>query len=564
MQLLRTLRRMTHVRQSDSAGKHRGTPQQQFMQLFVRPSKRQRKLDNEGETCATDIKHLDTKHSTNTSNAQHCAVKEVTSKPKIVPAIQSGNPRTIVSWNVNGLKGRIESNSRAIKDFLDNNCVDVLFLSEVRAKASKHSQAKLSDGMKLNSPEAKEKRLIESALERGGCFEGYRAWFSLAQKKYAGTAMLVRRGTHMPISVEYDLPSLNSESSTSGSGAMHTNVAPKKKVHNPEGRIILAEWADMFILHTYTPNNGSKPDNYRRRNMWDMRITDWFEQRAIMRQKYLQLQSNDSGHLSAFDSHSIKDIMYVGDLNVAPSDCDLSHPAFFKSQMPTTDGNTKNSGQAGCTPAEQERFSAMLLRGSLVDAYRHVQRRETEKDQLGSSSSSVQLGAPNEPNPSVAPQAVHDGMPAPSAASAVDVSQPLYTWRGRPGVDIAHAGRFYGRGMRIDHCLVSHHPLSDNMGSPVDAATGKEARVVSDTLPDASLEESVALDSKTTSGKVASRFHGGTLLDAVQSVTIHGRGLSCNDDSFLGSDHCPVGVILDKHWNPSHARHTPVETTKST
>ena len=30
-----------------------------------------------------------------------------------------------------------------------------------------------------------------------------------------------------------------------------------------------------------------------------------------------------------------------------------------------------------------------------------------------------------------------------------------FTWRGTPGRDVAAAGRYYGKGMRIDHLLVS-------------------------------------------------------------------------------------------------------------
>lgn len=39
-------------------------------------------------------------------------------------------------------------------------------------------------------------------------------------------------------------------------------------------------------------------------------------------------------------------------------------------------------------------------------------------------------------------------------SSAFDVSGPFYTWRGTPGRDNPEAGRYYGKGMRIDHCLV--------------------------------------------------------------------------------------------------------------
>lgn len=133
--------------------------------------------------------------------------------------------------------------------------------------------------------------------------------------------MLVRRGTPMPLSVMHSLPSL-----TYAPGAVDAVSAvelpketPVKKAHDPEGRIILAEWADMHVLHTYTPNNGSKPENYLRRRVWDARLTTWFEHRSVLQRKYLEQLRDGLSVQPNSNSHSVKDIMYVGDLNVAPT-----------------------------------------------------------------------------------------------------------------------------------------------------------------------------------------------------------------------------------------------------
>lgn len=45
--------------------------------------------------------------------------------------------------------------------------------------------------------------------------------------------------------------------------------------------------------------------------------------------------------------------------------------------------------------------------------------------------------------------------------TALDPLGPNYTWRGAAGVQIAEAGRFYGRGMRIDYAMVSESILKN-------------------------------------------------------------------------------------------------------
>ena len=50
----------------------------------------------------------------------------------------------------------------------------------------------------------------------------------------------------------------------------------------------------------------------------------------------------------------------------------------------------------------------------------------------------------------------HDSFPV----TALDPLGPNYTWRGAAGVQISEAGRFYGKGMRIDYAMVSESILS--------------------------------------------------------------------------------------------------------
>ena len=333
-------------------------------------------------------------------------------------AEREGRPplRSVACWNVNGLHHRLKTDADRIRAWLSEQSPDVLFLSEVKYRCRNESaRGALSARDKKSAEEAD---LVTTAFQSDGCFAGYKALWSLADTRYAGTAMLLKRRGPAPVRVHYSLAAF-AESRARGGGQARAGA------HDPEGRVIVAEFSDppVALVHTYTPNNGTKAESYARRRLWDDRV------RAALR-------SAGGG------------VVYCGDLNVAPCDLDLSHPAWMKQQCAAADGDEGNAGQPGCTMHEQRRFRLLLEEAALVDAYR----------------------------------ALH-----PRGAGEGGREGAHFTWRGRPGRDVAEAGRFFGKGMRIDHVLVS-----------------------------------------------------GDVMDAVETVDICGTGRSCADPSFLGSDHCPM------------------------
>lgn len=97
----------------------------------------------------------------------------------------------------------------------------------------------------------------------------------------------------------------------------------------------------------------------------------------------------------------------MGDLNVAHTPADVTHPQFFKSQM--IQKSIGDSGQAGYTVNERLRFSNIINEGNLVDVYRHF-------------------------NP-VNPSALDDNLQihAYKEDKVLDPSGPHYTWRGSAG-----------------------------------------------------------------------------------------------------------------------------------
>ncbi|MQL97244.1 hypothetical protein Taro_029937, partial [Colocasia esculenta] len=82
---------------------------------------------------------------------------------------------------------------------------------------------------------------------------------------------------------------------------------PLIRHHEPDGRVILAEFESFRLLNTYVPNNGWKDDesSFIRRRKWDKRVLD-----------FVLLSSE-------------KPLIWCGDLNVSHQDIDVSHPDFF-------------------------------------------------------------------------------------------------------------------------------------------------------------------------------------------------------------------------------------------
>lgn len=201
---------------------------------------------------ATDIKDTRTTTETPQNKAQSDDKPSEQPASKRQKSVQpesskcdSGSPASIVCWNVNGLRPRLQSNEGQLANFLKAHRPDVLFLSEARLKAASPNNRGIIDSSDKKARE--EKSLVEDALGRSTA--GYHIKLSLASKRYAGTAILWRKDGPQPLRIWYDLPASLDDNPT--------------RHHDVEGRIILAEWAGLLTLHTYTPNNGTKEESFK-------------------------------------------------------------------------------------------------------------------------------------------------------------------------------------------------------------------------------------------------------------------------------------------------------------
>jgi exodeoxyribonuclease III len=172
----------------------------------------------------------------------------------------------VVSWNVNGINAWINNGGVAV---LDKDKPDVVCLQEV--KANEPDVAKWTKALG-NWPHV---------------------YFSCCstQKGYAGTAVLSRV---KPLSVHYGLDDDGK--------------------HEPEGRVILVEFAGFILVNTYVPNSGMKLENLAFRQEWDAKL--------LARMLALSKKLGN------------KPLLWTGDLNVAHTDWDCARPDERRNKVP--------------------------------------------------------------------------------------------------------------------------------------------------------------------------------------------------------------------------------------
>ena len=189
----------------------------------------------------------------------------------------------LISWNVNGLRACL---NKGFAEFAASSDADVICLQEVRA---------LPDQVELDIP-------------------GYTMiWNPALKRGYSGTAFLTRR---TPLAV---FPGMG--------------IAE----HDTEGRVLTAEFDDIFLVTVYTPN--AKRELTRldyRENQWDK---DFLKFVRKLEKK--------------------KPVVFCGDLNVSHKDIDLANPQ-------------SNRGNAGFTDEERAGFDRIVKAG-FIDTFREFE-----------------------------------------------------------------------------------------------------------------------------------------------------------------------------------------------
>ena len=192
----------------------------------------------------------------------------------------------LISWNVNGIRACMQ---KGFRSFFDEQNADIFSVQET----------KMQEG--------------QADLE----IDGYYRYMSSAIKKgYSGNLI-------------------------------YTKVKPKNvyyginEKYNDEGRLITLEFADFYLINSYTPNSqdGLKRLDYRMEFEDDLR-------------EYLN------------ELNKLKPVILCGDLNVAHEPIDLKNPK----------QNEQNPGYS----IEERTKMSMLLNSGFVDSYRYLYPNKIE------------------------------------------------------------------------------------------------------------------------------------------------------------------------------------------
>jgi exodeoxyribonuclease-3 len=191
----------------------------------------------------------------------------------------------IISWNVNGIRA---AQGKGFSETLAHLDADCILLQETKAQDDQ----------------------VEKALEN---IDHYHIFSNSAERKgYSGVAILTRQ---QPLRVFRDIGMAE---------------------HDQEGRVIVAEFENFFLLNVYVPNSGDQLARLGYRQKWDQAFLAFMQ----------QLQSQ-------------KPLIACGDFNVAHQAIDIARP------------KANYNKSAGYTQAEIDGFSRFVDAG-LVDSFRHL------------------------------------------------------------------------------------------------------------------------------------------------------------------------------------------------
>lgn len=170
--------------------------------------------------------------------------------------------------------------------------------------------AEVFDAMDADVFCVQEIKLQEGQLDLA--FDGYTSYYSYAERKgYSGTATFSRPralGEQHAIGVER---------------------------HDHEGRVVVLEYENFYLVNVYTPNSQSELARLDYRMDWEKEFLEFVKK-----------------------LDAVKPVIICGDMNVAHNEIDLANPR-------------ANRNNAGFTDSERECFGRLLDAG-FVDSFRHL------------------------------------------------------------------------------------------------------------------------------------------------------------------------------------------------
>jgi exodeoxyribonuclease-3 len=204
----------------------------------------------------------------------------------------------IISWNVNGLRSVLTKDKQGKKTSNINENVLETLIKEQDPDIICLQESRCPCDLKTEFKELPYKFILSSTTKKG----------------YSGVAIFSKE---KPIKIHTDF------------------------IHNEEGRIIIFEYPQIYIVNAYVPN--SKPDLSRleyRINVWEKEVRD---------------------HLNKYQKK--KPVIYLGDFNVAATEIDIHNAK----------ANEKNHGY---TIEERTAFVNLLDQCKLTDTFRYMHPKD--------------------------------------------------------------------------------------------------------------------------------------------------------------------------------------------
>ena len=237
-----------------------------------------------------------------------------------------------------------------------------------------------------------------------------------------------------------------SASATKQSATATTATTCHGLSHHPEGRFQYIRFANLDLIQTYVPNNGTKDESFQRRQDWDASMLDLFQSRQAV-DKYLQEKDNNK-------NSEPRPLLWCGDMNCAFTYQDGTH---WSQEPPVPDGSiyewwtdeakcfvggnkkgnadakhAENVGMPSFTPAERRRFGELMTKSDFSDVWRRL-------------------------HPNGVPDDGDDDDSKKTYASEWD--RPNYTWRGHLSKNGGFGAKYQGKGQRLDYFLLSPSTL---------------------------------------------------------------------------------------------------------
>jgi exonuclease III len=312
------------------------------------------------------------------------------------------SPTVIVTWNCNGFVSRAKHNRDLLSKLLYNtNFPDMICIQEARIKAAMTTRR--------GQPHPEELKIDNQAVSTtlDNDFKDYIPYWSLADKRYAGTLTLIHKRLS---SVQHIANSTTSaidlllqkfqltrkqvglldtveqrKSQKKKQTSIDSFLIPKKEkpitsfknIHHEEGRFQFFSFPTVDILQTYVPNNGTKKDgsSFEKRKIWDDQVLKFLKER-----KQILVKSNNRQH---------RPLLWCGDMNVAHTYIDGTHwsgprddgsiyewwtdesKCIMNRDYRESQRHPDNKGMPSFTPAERRRFEGLLKEGDFIDLWRH-------------------------------------------------------------------------------------------------------------------------------------------------------------------------------------------------